>query len=170
MLLRLCILFLVSCFFAPTGASAHGDSPSFEREVGDYLIDVGFDREGFRPGEEVTFNLDLYTTSDHPEFVSYDSIDIRISQENETLFKHTIQNDPVHIPSFTYTFPEAGAYQLSFAYIESGAVKVETTFDAVVEPMAGTVARTSNILIIIAAVVLVAFSVIFVIRSYRQKV
>ncbi len=168
-MIRLCILFLVSCIFAPTGALAHGDSPSFEREVGEYLVDIGFNREGFRPGEEVQFDLDLYTTSDHPEFVSYDSVDVRISKGDETVFEHTVQNDPVYIPSFTYAFPQEGSYQLTFAYVESGAVKVETTFDAAVAPMAGSVARTSTTLTAITAIVLVGLSIAFIIKSYRRK-
>ncbi len=168
MCIRFCILVLVSLFLVPIGASAHGDRPSFERAVGEYLIDVGFDREGFRPGEEVTFDLDLYTTGDHPEFVSYDSIDVRISKGDELLFEHTVQNDPVYIPSFTYTFPEEGSYQMTVAYVQSGAVKVETTFDAAVAPMAGAVARTSNVLTAIAAIVIVALSLIFIVRSYRR--
>jgi hypothetical protein len=170
MLLRLCILVLVSCFFAPVGVSAHGDRPSLEREVGSYLIDVGFDREGFRPGEEVTFDLDLYTAGDHPEFVEFDTVDIRITKESETVFTHVVQNDPVYIPSFSYTFPEEGEYQLFVAYAESGAVKVETTFDVIVTPMAGVVARTSNTLTIISAIILVGLSAVFIIRSYRRKV
>ncbi len=163
------MLLLCSLFLVPSVASAHGDSPSFEREVGSYLVDIGFDREGFRPGEEVKFDLDLYTTGDHPEFVSYDSIDVRITKEEKELFTQTIQNDPVYIPSFTYTFPEEGGYGLSVAYVESGAVKVATTFDVAVAPMAGTVARTSNTLVAITAIVLVGVSTIFIIKSYKRR-
>ena len=164
-----CLLLVASCFFVPVSTLAHGDRPSLEAETGGYLIDVGYDRDGFRPGEPVTFDFDVYTTGDHPEFVSFDTVNVQILQGTSLVFAQDIPNTPTYIPSLTYTFEQAGAYDVAVAYAQSGSVKVQHTFPVTVEQRAGTLARSENMLHYIVAIFLVGFTIVAVTSSYLRR-
>jgi hypothetical protein len=160
---------LLLTLLMPSGVFAHGDAPSFEAETGGYLIDIGYDREGIRPGEEVTFDFDLLTTADRPQYVPFQSIDIDITRGSVQILQRSVQNDDTYIPTLPVTFDTEGAYHMHVAYIASGAVIAQSTFDLTVESSAGSLARTTNVFQYIAAAVLVCFAVCAVVLSYRRR-
>lgn len=164
------LLLVASISLAPLGALAHGDRPSFEAESGPYLIDIGYDVTGFRPGEEVTFDFDLYADaeSDHPTFAPFDAIDVRIQKNQETVHSETLENNPTYIPSMTYVFPQSGDYTLGVAYMLSGAVIAQAAFDVAVSAASGAAERAGNTLVYIIAAILVAVSIGYVVYAYRS--
>lgn len=165
--------FFISIIFflalIPTGISAHGDSPSLEVETGGYLIDIGYNQEGIRPHEEVTFDFDLTTTDNHPTYIPFQSIDVEITKESETVLERSIINDSKFVPTMPVTFDEAGEYQMHVAYIQSGATLAQSTFDLDVDESAGTAARAENLIHYVVAVFLVTFAAVAIITSYLRR-
>lgn len=162
--------FLLTALLAcPTLVAAHGDSPSLEVETGGYLIDIGYDREGIRPQEEVTFNFDLITTDDHPVYIPFQRIDVHITKGPDVILERSIVNDAKYLPTMPVTFDKAGEYQMHVAYIQSGATLVQSTFDLDVEESAGTTARAENLIYYIVAVFLVTFAAVAIITSYLRR-
>lgn len=162
----LTILFVT---FIPVTVSAHGDSPSLEVETGGYLIDIGYDKEGIRPNEEVTFNFDLLTTSNRPAYVPFQSINVDIMNGPDMVLQRVLVNDAKFLPTMPVTFDTAGEYHMHVAYIQSGATIAESTFDLDVEPFAGTAARAENTIHYVVAVFLVSFAAVAIVTSYLRR-
>lgn len=162
------LLFSVGISILPIIACAHGDSPSLEGEVDGYLVDIGMSQEGIRPGETVTFDFDLFTTDDRPQFVHFSTVRVLISGQ-ELMLDERIPNDGVHIPTLAYTFENEGDYQLNASFLTGSTVIASQTFDLKVEPRSGAVARFENATRYVVASVLVAFTVAYGIVSFLKR-
>jgi hypothetical protein len=166
MIYRYIVLFIA---LLPIAVSAHGDRPSLETETGGYLIDIGMDREGLRPHEEVTFDFDLMSAGDRPSFIPFESIDVLLTTESEVVLETSINNDDRYIPTLPVTFERSGEYALDVSYIQSGAVIAHTIFDLTVEPSAGVFARAGNMIYYVVAIFLIGFTIFAITRSYRSR-
>lgn len=145
-------------FLAPVTTFAHGDRPSFEAETGPYLIDIGYDVLGFRPGEQVTFDFDLFRDPNGvPSFEPFDHVRVEVAKDGEVVHSQEIENQQTLVPSMKYAFPAAGAYTLSAGYVRDGTLIAEASFAIAVSAGSGTAQRTEAILTYIVAAALVLF-------------
>lgn len=159
-------LFL-SLLFLPLVVIAHGDRPSFESEKGEYLIDIGYNREGIRPHEEVTFDFDLYTNSGAIAFAPFEEIQVRLLKDGEPVHEQTLANASATIPSLKYTFTEAGDYVMEVSYVLEDGNTVDASFPVLVGAANGTLQRLFDIFHYVLAAFLVITTVILVIKSRR---
>lgn len=160
---------IVSLFIA-VPALAHGGKPSFEQQIGQYIVDIGYDRIGIRPGEDVTFDFDLFTGTGMVamDFVEFTNINLEIARDGVTALDTVIQNEGVNVPNFTYSFPEAGNYMLGATYMDGDEELVYATFDFPVAENAGAVGRGVNVLTYVIAAVLIALGTWVIIGSLRR--
>lgn len=164
-------MLLLSLLFIPVIASAHGDSPSFEEQSGSYLIDIGYSREGFRPNEEVDFDFDLFynVEGEAPDFVPFETIDVRIMRGEEEVFADTLVNQRNFIPRLSYTFAEPGDYTLNVAYKSGSTVITESSFDMPVAENEGRGARTITMLQYVIAVACIAAAAGYIVMALRRR-
>lgn len=107
---------------------AHGDGASFEKEVGNYSIDIGYDPENPEAGEPARFDFKLFDKSSGA-VVAFSDVWVRIEKEKNTVFATGIHNPEFGKAGLLYSFPEAGTYTI-FARFENGdKTIVETSFD-----------------------------------------
>lgn len=106
---------LVSGFVA-SSVSAHGDAPSLEAEVGEYMIDIGYTPD-LAPGEKIEFDIDLFT-ADPIEYADFASVDVRVTKDGAEIVSGSVENDSVNIPVFHVTFPEKGGYDMDVRYLD----------------------------------------------------
>lgn len=160
-----CIILLL-----PVAALAHGDSPSFEKEIPPYLIDIGYDRIGMRPGEEVTFDIDLFTQSGAVAFATFTHVDIEIADANAvTVLDTTLENDAVNVPILKHTFADEGMHTLHVTYRNGGDQLAYATFDMPVGAGNGSVGRVMNVGTYIVAIVMVGIAGYVIVASFRKK-
>lgn len=108
---------LVSGLVVIPSISAHGDSPSLEAEVGEYMIDIGYTPD-LAPRIPIEFDIDLFT-KDLTDYADFASVDVRLSKDGAELDTASIENDGVNIPMYSVTFPEPGGYDLDVRYVNA---------------------------------------------------
>jgi len=119
--------FIVALLAAPV-ASAHLYQPSYEQQVGPYLIDIGY---SIVPvvGTPVRFDLDLYTnTGADVNYSPFHDIVVTITDGQKTLLSQTIQNDTQNVPTFNYTFPAVGTYTINAVYERTNDTPIPVEF------------------------------------------
>jgi len=148
--MRTLSLFLVSFLFAPVMAGAHGDGLSFERKVGNILIDIGYGTVQPSPGSTLTYSFDLFdvTNPNAPVFEPFSEVSVRLFKEREEMLNRTLTNDGTNIPSISFPFKDAGNYTFAVSYDRNGKEPVQATFGFAVVPSTATAvssaAATSN--------------------------
>lgn len=102
-------------------ASAHGDTSSLEAEVGEYLIDIGYE-PALEAGVPIAFDADLFLAGPPLEYADFARVDIRVTKDGGEIVTHSVENEEQHIPAFTVTFPEAGDYDMDVRYLDANDV------------------------------------------------
>lgn len=164
------VLLCLGLLLLPAFASAHGGQPSLEKTVGPYLVDIGFDRIGMRPGEEVTFDFDLFTATGALNFVKFTNVNVEFAtKDGVTVHEQVVENEEVNVPSMKYTFNKAGTYVMHVTYMRGDEQIVYTTFELPVGTTNGGLGRFLNLLTYITAGVLVAFGLVIIFQSLLQR-
>lgn len=142
--MRTLSLFLVSFLFAPVMAGAHGDGLSFERKVGNILIDIGYGTQQPAPGTTLTYSFDLFdvTNVNAPVFEPFTDVSVRLFKGREEMLNRTLTNDGTNIPSIAFPFGEAGNYTFAVAYNRSGKEPIQATFGFAVAPRSSAAASS----------------------------
>jgi hypothetical protein len=114
----------------PNGAFAHAIGQSLEKEVGEYLVDIGYDAVDINAGQEVLFNAVLIRDPGTSawQYGPYDEVWLQIKRGNAEPFRAIIpvrQPSPVNV---RYRFPEAGTYQLSARFLAGDTVLADASF------------------------------------------
>ena len=117
-------------FVGSATTSAHGSEESFEKQVGNILIDVGYSTANFTTDASVVFNFDVKSEE---EEVFFTDVWVRIVKDTSTVFATGVHNARLGGALMTYKFPGAGQYELSVRYQNDGKNVVEATFPLVVE-------------------------------------
>lgn len=121
-------LLALSLLLVPCMASAHGDAPSLEAEVGGYLIDIGYE-PALSAGTPVKFDFDAFRVGPPIEYAHFASVDVRLTRNGAEIAAASVENDAVNVPTFTATFPEPGGYDMDVRYLDaSGTLIVARTF------------------------------------------
>ncbi len=126
-LLALCALVLLT---ASPAAEAHLVGKSFEKQVGEYLVDVGYDMFELQPNQKTIFNFALVQNAGKPnwEYAPFNKIFVSFRQSDREIFGKTITlSEP--IPAYApFTFPSAGDYTLAVRFQKDDRLLAETTF------------------------------------------
>lgn len=145
-------LIAVSPFFV----FAHGLGQTFEREVGDYNVDIGYDSvtEVIPAGAPVRFDFDL-SDKDRTLRVPFTTVWVRIAPTNAPGFLFA---GYLGIPSFgpanmSYVFADAGSYELTVRYENKDGTLAETSFPLTVTEQEGSVGRESSLNVLLSGVI-----------------
>lgn len=136
-------LLLLALLALPLAVSAHGGgTPTLEAEVGEYLIDIGYDRLAVA-GEEITFDLDLFTAGPPIDYATFATVELRVTKNGSEIFNGAVPNEEAQVPTMSVIFPESGGYDLDVRYEnEASELIVGHTFHLEVQPpAAGTALR-----------------------------
>lgn len=146
--MRTLSILLCSFLFAPVLASAHGDGLSFERKVGNILIDIGYGNTQPSKGTTLTYSFDLFdnTNVNAPVFEPFTQVDGRLFRGRDLILNKTLPNDGVNIPSLSYQFQDAGNYTLAVSYARKAKEPIGATFGFAVlqNPVASSAASVSS--------------------------
>lgn len=134
---------LFALVLLPLSVSAHGDGPSLEAEVGEYMIDIGY-VPALAPGEKIEFDIDLFT-ADPIDYADFASVDVRVTKDGAEVVSGSVENDKTNIPVFHVTFPEAGGYDMDIRYLDQqDELIVARTFHLEVPGAAGVMLREGS--------------------------
>lgn len=107
--------------------SAHGTGASFEKNIGNYKVDIGYDPMTFSAGQSQRFDFNIYDTkSDSP--VNFSDVWVLISQGNKTVFAGGIYKSDLGVAGMTFVFPKEGDYILDVRFENNSNTIVEVTF------------------------------------------
>lgn len=99
---------------------AHGGADqSFEVQVDEYLIDIGYLPAEFQVGESALFDFNL-SHQDSKEDVDFTDIWVRIVLGEQTVFATGIHKANIGQTVTTLTFPQSGDYELHVRYQHDG--------------------------------------------------
>lgn len=110
-------LLLLFVFVVPLYAFAHGDEASFEKTVGEYLVDIGYSVPTPSEGESVLFDFKLQK-ADTEESVPFDDVWVKIESDDSkaVVLATGIHNAEFGGPRLSYVFPHEGTYTISARY------------------------------------------------------
>lgn len=125
------IIFCVFFLF-PKSVLMHGAGASFEKEINNYIVDIGYDPEKPEVGESVKFDFDLLNKISGSA-VSFSSVWVRIEKEGNTVFATGIHSPKFGKTGLLYSFPEGGLYDISTRFENNGEKITETSFPISIE-------------------------------------
>jgi hypothetical protein len=140
---------------------------SFEKQVGDYFIDIGSEEEIVTEGKEFELNFDLSKDDERQEF---HDVSVKFSKDGEIFYLSRIHKPKIGPVHLLYIFPESGEYQMSVAFNQDDKTIVETDFSVLVEAKVGgeEQAKTGSTQGIIGAVIGFVIGIIIV-SLFRRK-
>lgn len=118
----------------PAFALSHGTGSTLEKQVGDVLVDIGYDAAELSAGTPVRFDFALTSGDTEPEDVPFRSIWVRIVRENTTILATGIHASALGRPTLLYAFPEKGSYELVVRYEGEEKSVAEASFPLSVAP------------------------------------
>jgi hypothetical protein len=166
--LRVCVALWL--LLAAVPASAHLVGASIEKQIGDYLVDVGYNVLQPEPGQDIVFDLSLIRNAGRPdwEFADFNEVTLDARKENAAADLPR-KSSTLQVPSpayITYRFPEKGTYQLHVRFLHAGVVVAETSLPLPV----GVGPAASGMKLLIAATVAVnAALALVLVLAYRPK-
>ncbi|HVW66598.1 MAG TPA: hypothetical protein VHA78_02600 [Candidatus Peribacteraceae bacterium] len=161
-------IFICSLVCIPL-ASAHSDQPSYEKQIGPYLLDIGYSQAPV-PGQPVRFDFDLYTnTGADVNYASFNDITFSITKDGQLIVSQTIQNTQPNVPTYTYTFPTEGVYAVAVTYERGKDAPLSTSFDLRVSNVSGWIGILDSVshqiaTIFLAIVAIVVFTIMILQR------
>lgn len=119
----------VACVLAlAPSASAHLSGGTVEKQVGDYLVDVGYSTFILEPEVETAFSFLLVSkpgTLDW-DYVPYTRATVDIVAPDGTRRSETMDVEPPVVAFLAHTFPEAGTYTMDLSYYSGSTLIVRT--------------------------------------------
>ncbi|HEY4496954.1 MAG TPA: hypothetical protein VI432_02290 [Candidatus Paceibacterota bacterium] len=126
MINRLLILMgIVTTMFTPT-VIAHGNELSFEKQVDDFLIDIGYGESQITAGAPTRLDFNIVDTKKN-ETVEFDNVFVRINEGEKTIFAGSILKS-IFSRGITYTFPHGGDYELYIRFQKDTDAITEAAF------------------------------------------
>lgn len=158
-------LLLIVSFVQPI--YSHGVGASFEKEAGEYVIDIGYEPEWFTEGDTSTFSFQLLT-NDTKDPVEFDDIWVRIARGTQTVFATGINSNANNASTMLFTFPQEGDYTLHVRFQKEEEEIVETSFPIRVTPSEKSLITQERIGLLFLGMVVGALSV-FAFALIRNK-
>lgn len=127
--MRAAFFLFCTLLFVPV-SYAHTDGLSFEREVGDVLIDIGFGKDMPVEGATLTYSFDLFNIAnpDAYTFEPFSKVHVRIFKGRTELLNRTIENNGIDVPFLSYNYKETGDYSMAVVYERTGKESIDATF------------------------------------------
>lgn len=119
------LVFICSIGYASL-ANAHTEGASFERTVGLYAVDVGYEPEKPTTAERIVFDFDLRDADDAR--VDFDSVWVRLEQDKRLTLATGINRNAVGGATLVWVPPVASEAQMTVRYMRAGDVLAETNF------------------------------------------
>lgn len=161
------------CFvlLSPIAAQAHGNGASFEREVGPYRVDVGYDPAALSAGAMQVFDIALIDATTENQ-VKVEEIWVRITGGARTLLASGLRESEFGKTTLLYAMPEDGEYALHVSFRRGQDTLAEASFPFLVAPAEEEGVHPFDIrsatLGAGAALILVGVSLLFY-RRYRTQ-
>lgn len=111
---------------------AHSAGQSFEREVGEYLLDIGASNLTLRASAPIAFDFNILR-KDTREPAPFTNIWLRFEDNNKLLFAGGIAKASFGRTTVTYAFPRGGAYTLAVRFQNGDDSLAEVTIPLMVE-------------------------------------
>lgn len=128
------ITVFVSVVLIPFGVFAHSLGQSLEKEVGEYVVDIGYDSPvtTVLEGEPIRFDFNLWNKD--RAVVDFTSVWVRVAPaESGITFAGYLGYPPFGAVGMSYTFPKAGEYTLTARFFNGEQTLAEATFPLQVE-------------------------------------
>ncbi len=110
---------------------AHGEEGlSFEKQVGDVFIDIGYSVDKFTTDSSVIFSFVIQDSEKNE--IPFTDVWVRVVRDKSTVFATGINDSPLGGATMVYTFPTSGEYELSARFQKDGKSIAETTFPLLV--------------------------------------
>ena len=120
------VLVFLAAMFAASPAQAHLDGGA-DQDVGQYLVDFGWDPESPRAGETTTLAFNLID-NEKAEPVDYDNVWVRIATGDEVAFAGVLRPENTNV-TLSFVFPKGGDYTVTARFkAADGSVLAETSF------------------------------------------
>ncbi len=143
-------------------ADAHALQQSLEKQVGEYLVDIGYDALALQPGKDIVFNFGIILNADKPnwEFARFTEARVTFAKKGETAEPKVIQVDPPLLAYMVQNFPSRGAYELAVQFYDGEKLVTEASFPLQVGPpaVAGLWYTYAGILTLIVALFAIVLS------------
>lgn len=120
------LLAIIALTLAPVPVFAHDTGASFERQVGAYLVDIGYSEPDPVMGQSVVFDFGLEKDG---EEASFTDAWIKIEDKDGVVLATGIHNATYGGAKLTYAFPESGSYIISVRYERADDALAEASFE-----------------------------------------
>ncbi len=134
-IMRKFIIIAVSLLFATNLVLAHGTGQSFEKPVGDYLVDIGIDAVTSYAGEQIRLDFNLWN-KEKTESIDFSDVWVRIAPKDGfgIVFAGYLDRPEFGLTGMTFTFPKGGDYQLTVRFNKDGEkIAEDVSFDTTVD-------------------------------------
>ena len=126
-------VFPASVFLAVTAillgaalAYAHSEGTSLEKQVGDYVVDIGYEPENLQAGQRLLLNFDLLDTEERPK--DFTSVWVRLEEGSESLLATGVAKPAIGPATLLIKLPASGGVTLYARFERAGTVLAEASF------------------------------------------
>lgn len=118
-------------FVAIPFASAHEFGSSFEAEIEDGMIDIGYSVEEFTDDTSVIFDFEVVDAN--KDEIPFTDVWVRLVRDKSTVLATGVHNADLGGSLLTYKFPSAGEYVLHARFQNNGDKVAEAEFPLMVQ-------------------------------------
>ena len=125
----------ICVFLIPGVTSAHPTGASFNKIVGPYLIDIGYNPVYPEINTREAFDFRLWQATSTTNIVTFSDVFIQIKKDDTILLSTTSKQEDIFYPTLVFTPPVAGRLSMYVRYELNGKEITETTMPLnVVDP------------------------------------
>lgn len=134
------LVFALLCFGFIQSTFAHGTGFSYEEEVGEYRVDVGYDPEVFTAGERILLDLSLFKKGTTDERMAYDSAWVRVTEGRQTYLATGVHHADTGPSTVLLVLPESVGAQVEIhaRFEKDGESIADISFPIQVNPPRGS--------------------------------
>lgn len=159
------IILGLSLFILVFNVLAHTSGQSVERDVGNYIVDIGFD-EMLEAGKAARFDLNLWDTQ-KIEQIKYDRIWVRIAPSEGIVLATYITAPSFGLAGMSYSFPRAGEYEITVRFERGDTPLAEVIFPVTV---GGHDIKITSYAIVGAISLIIGFALSFLLKKRNSAV
>jgi hypothetical protein len=157
-------MFIAMCSLIPISAEAHGTGTHLKAQSGPYVIDVEYEGDQIVQYGLTRFNMALLEGGTTTEIeVPHDALWARIEHDNDILYAGWLYKPEGLQGGFSYTFQEAGDYQMSVRFRNASGTIAEGNIPFSVK---GSGISESHIAVFLFGLVFGGMSILFLGKKY----